>query len=85
MSTYFGVNEWTLFVGRYTYGTNASSVPKVGLTARLLDAHENRIVWYNSLQLSGEEDIIAFDWGSVRQVDKLAYKAVSELVEKIGK
>ena len=72
-------------VDDYAYESKTSSVPKVGITARLLDARENRILWYNSLQLSGEEDIIAFDWGSVRQVDKLAYKAVSELVEKIGK
>ena len=72
-------------VDDYAYGTNASSVPKVGVTARLLDARKNRILWYNSLQLSGEEDIVAFDWGSVRQVDKLAYKAVLELVEKMGK
>lgn len=72
-------------VDDYAYGTNTSSVPKVGITARLLDARENRILWYTSLQLSGEEDIVAFDWGNVRQVDKLAYKVVSELVEKIGK
>jgi TolB-like protein len=72
-------------VDDYDDGTNASSAPEVGITARLLDARENRILWYNSLQLSGEEDIVAFDWGSVRQVDKLAYKAVLELVEKMGK
>jgi len=72
-------------VDDYTDGTRASSVPKVGITARLLDARENRILWYNTLELSGEEDIVAFDWGSVGQVDKLAYKAVSELVEQMGK
>ncbi|GBE41939.1 MAG TPA: hypothetical protein ENH50_07515 [Nitrospirae bacterium] len=72
-------------VDDYSYGTNASSVSKVGITARLLDARENKILWYNSLQLSGEEDTVAFDWGSVKQVDKLAYKAVSELVENMGK
>jgi len=72
-------------VDDYAYGTNASSVPKVGVTARLLDARENRILWYNSLQLSGEEDIVAFDWGNVKQVDRLANKAVLELVEKMGK
>jgi len=72
-------------VDNYSYGTGASSVPKVGVTARLLDARENRILWYTSLQLNGEEDIVAFDWGNVRHVDKLAYKTVSELVEKMGK
>lgn len=72
-------------VDNYDDKTNSFSVPKVGITARLLDARENRILWYNSFQLSGEEDTVAFDWGSVRQVDKLAYKAVSELVEKMGK
>ncbi len=72
-------------VDDYVYGTKSSAVPNVGISVRLLDARENRILWYNKLQLSGEEDIIAFDWGNVRQVDKLAYKAVSELVRKLSK
>jgi TolB-like protein len=72
-------------VDDYVYGTKSSAVPNVGISVRLLDARENRILWYNRLQLSGEEDIIAFDWGNVRQVDKLAYKAVSELVRELGK
>jgi TolB-like protein len=72
-------------VDDYVYGTKSSAVPNVGISVRLLDARENRILWYNKLQLSGEEDIIAFDWGNVRQVDKLAYKAVSELVRELRK
>jgi hypothetical protein len=64
---------------------SVSSNPKVTITARLLDTRKKKIVWYNSLQLSGESDVIAFEWGRLRTTDKVAYRLVSELVKEIGK
>ena len=72
-------------VDEYSEGTRSSSIPKIGVSARLLDARKNKILWYNSLQLSGEGDTVAFGLGRIRQVDKLAYKAVSELVRRMEK
>jgi TolB-like protein len=71
-------------VDDYSYEMDDPSKPNVGITARLLDARNNRILWYNTLQLSGEKSTIAFEWGRIRQVDKLAYKTVSKLVKNIG-
>jgi TolB-like protein len=67
----------------YSDRVGVSSAPEVAITARLLDARKNRILWYNSYQLNGEENIIVFDWGRMRSVDKVAYKVVSKLVEKM--
>ncbi|NOZ68328.1 MAG: hypothetical protein GXP46_03595 [Deferribacteres bacterium] len=62
---------------------SASDPPAVAVTVRLLDARNNRILWYNSHQLTGEDDIVVFDRGRIRTVDKVAYRAVSELVERM--
>jgi len=62
---------------------SASVPPAVAVTVRLLDARDNRILWYNSHQLTGEDDIVVFDWGRIGTVDKVAYRAVSELVERM--
>ncbi len=70
-------------VEKYHNGRETAAPPKVSITARLLGTRENKILWYNSRQLDGEKDIIAFDWGRIRTVDKLAYKVVSDLIEKM--
>ncbi len=62
---------------------SASGLPAVAITARLLNARNNRILWYNSHQLTGEEDIIVFDWGRLKTVDKVADRVVSELIERM--
>jgi TolB-like protein len=62
-----------------------SSNPKVTITARLLDARKKKIVWYNSLQLSGESDVVVFEWGRLRTADKVASRLVSKLVEEMVK
>ncbi len=72
-------------VDNYSDGADGSRPPKVGITARLVDGRNNKIVWYNSNQLSGEENIIALDWGRIRSVHTVAYKAVSGLVKEMSK
>jgi TolB-like protein len=77
----------TVIVGSvdyYSNGKNGSSPPKVGITARLLDTNSRKILWYNTREVQGEEDIIAFDWGKIRTADKVAYKVVSSLIENMG-
>ena len=57
--------------------------PDIMISARLLDARDNRILWYNSRQLNGDDKIKVLDWGKIRSADKVAYSAVSELVENM--
>ncbi|MEW6600183.1 MAG: hypothetical protein AB1499_04365, partial [Nitrospirota bacterium] len=72
-------------VDSYADGTDGSSAPNVGITARLIDGSNKKILWYNSFQLNGEADIIALDWGRIRTVHSVAYKAISSLVKEMGK
>ncbi len=67
----------------YSDGRDTFSPPEVIITARLLDARKNRILWYNTSHFNGDDDIIVLDWGKVRTVDQVAYKAVSKLVKKM--
>jgi TolB-like protein len=68
-------------VERYSGGIDSSSSPNVAINARLLDARNNRILWYNSHESGGEKKIIAFDWGGAKPVDMVAHDVVSELVK----
>lgn len=78
----------TLGVDSILVGTverySAGSIPGVAVTARLLDAGKNRILWYKRQQLDGDEGIIVFDWGKLRTADKVAHKVVSKLVDKMA-
>jgi TolB-like protein len=70
-------------VEEYQSGQEYLSTPRITMSARLLDSRRNRIIWYDNLQSDGEENIIALDWGRLRSADKVAYGAVSGLVENI--
>jgi TolB-like protein len=72
-------------VDLYSDGLDVSSAPSVSITARLLDGHNNKILWYNNFHLSGDNDIILLDWGRIRSVHRIAYKAVSGLLQKMMK
>ncbi len=68
-------------VEQYNDGLATSSPPLVTITARLLNARKNKIIWYNSLQLNGDEGISILDFGKIRSVDRVAYKIVSRLAQ----
>ncbi len=70
-------------VEEYKAGQDYSLPPSVFISARLLDSKRSRIVWYENLQLDGDKNIIALDWGRLRSADKVAYGAVSGLVNNI--
>jgi TolB-like protein len=70
-------------VETYSDGKETNSPPLVSINARLLDAHSNKILWYNTYRLNGEDDIVVFDWGRIRSVDKVAHKIVNRLVNSM--
>jgi len=69
----------------FSDGLDTSLPPEVAISARLISAHKDRIVWSDSIQLNGDGDIIALDWGRIRAVDSVAYKVVKELIQKMEK
>ena len=69
----------------YSDGLDTSLTPEVAISARLISAHKDRIVWSGGIQLNGDEDIIALDWGRIRAVDSVAYKVVKELMQNMEK
>ncbi|MBI4682024.1 MAG: hypothetical protein HY757_02855 [Nitrospirae bacterium] len=71
-------------VDSYENGLDNASAPRVAITARLLDGRTGKILWYNSHELSGEENIVILDWGRIRAVHKVAYDVVANLVKKMG-
>jgi TolB-like protein len=72
-------------VDNYVNGTDLDSPPLVGITVRLLNGRDNKILWYNSDQSSGDQNLIALDWGRMRSVHAVAYGVVSNLVDRMGK
>ncbi len=59
--------------------------PEAAISARLLDARKDRILWYDSYQLNGDDGIILLDWGKIGSAENVAYKIVSKLVKEMGK
>jgi TolB-like protein len=59
--------------------------PEAVISARLIDALKNRILWYDSYQLNGDNGIIVLDFGKIRSVEGVAYKVISKIVKEMGK
>lgn len=70
-------------VEQYADGLDTSSPPQVAISARLITARGNRILWSDSVQVNGDQGIIILDWGRIRAVDSVAYEVVTELIEKM--
>jgi TolB-like protein len=70
-------------VEQYSDGLDTSSPPAVTISARLINARKDRILWSDSIQVKGDQDIIVLDWGRIRAVDSVAYETVSRLIEKM--
>jgi TolB-like protein len=58
---------------------------EVGISARLIDARRDKILWCNCSQLQGDDEILILDWGRKRSAECVAYKAVSNMVEEMSK
>ena len=69
----------------YSDGLDTSSPPEVAISARLISARKDKILWSDSVQARGDQDIIVLDWGRIRAVDSVAYKAVRKLIQRMEK
>ncbi|VAX31587.1 hypothetical protein MNBD_NITROSPIRAE02-975, partial [hydrothermal vent metagenome] len=72
-------------VDLYSDGLNASSSPEVSIAARIVDARKNRLLWCDSSQLRGDDNVFILDWGRIRSVDGVASRVVLKLVERAEK
>jgi TolB-like protein len=59
--------------------------PEAVISARLINARTDRILWYDSYQYRGDEGIFILDWGRIRSAENVAYKVVSKLVKEMSK
>ena len=69
----------------YSDGLDTSSPPEVAISARLINARKDKIIWSDSIQVKGDQGIIALDWGRIRAVDSVAYKVVTKLIQRMEK
>ncbi|RJQ43521.1 MAG: hypothetical protein C4538_12135 [Nitrospiraceae bacterium] len=72
-------------VESYPSGSDTSTASVISMTARLLDARNNKILWYNTSRLNSEKNVIAFEWGEKEPADRVAYNVVSSMVKQMKK
>lgn len=70
-------------VETYSDGLETATPPEVTISARLLDTRRKKILWFNSFELNGDDDIKILDWGKVFSVDKVAHKVVEKLINNM--
>ena len=71
-------------VDGYSKETEMLSSSEVAITARLINSSKNRIVWYNTHRLRGEDKGITLNWGTAGAVHNLAYNVVIRMVKDMG-
>ncbi len=59
--------------------------PEVGINARLIDTHKNKILWSNYGQMKGDDDIFMLDWGRIRSTENVACEVIKKLVKELNK
>ncbi|MBE0425680.1 MAG: hypothetical protein IBX72_03430 [Nitrospirae bacterium] len=69
----------------YKEGLESVSPPETNISARLIDARKNRILWSDFDHFKGDDDIIVLDWGRIRSAENVAFKSVKRLVKEISK
>ena len=68
------------------YAEDEGSVPPLAIiSARLIDARTERILWYDSYQYRGDDGISIIDWGRLRSAENVASVVVSKLVKEMSK
>ncbi|RPI37839.1 MAG: hypothetical protein EHM54_02125 [Nitrospiraceae bacterium] len=72
-------------VDHYSDGLDKGAAPEVVISARLINARNNRILWCGSYQMDGDDDISVLDFGKIRSVDKVADRAISQLIKNMEK
>ncbi len=72
-------------VGGYREGSGITDPPEVEISARLINARQGKILWYNSSTVKGDDSVIILDWGRILSAENIAYKAIAKLVKEMGK
>jgi TolB-like protein len=70
-------------VDEFLDGRSVALPPKVELTARLLDARRNRILWYDSVRTTGAKDMVLLTWEQTKSLIQTAYEAASAATIKL--
>lgn len=65
--------------------SEGTAPPEAVISARLIDARKNRILWYDSYQYKGDDGISIFDWGKIHSAECVAYKVIKKLVKEMSK
>jgi TolB-like protein len=63
--------------------TNDGELPSVGVTLKLLDVSDGRVVWTKMQFKTGEDKETVFGWGRERSAPKLAASLAVEMVREI--
>lgn len=59
--------------------------PEAEISARLIDARKDKILWSDSFESRGDSDIVMLDWGRINTAENVAYKVVSKLLKRMDK
>ncbi|HEC99952.1 MAG TPA: hypothetical protein ENN18_06195 [Proteobacteria bacterium] len=64
-------------------GAKGQVIPETAISLRLLYVPNKTIIWADRLGATGEDDILALDWGRIRTADKVAEKVIKKLVKRL--
>ncbi len=64
---------------------DGTAPPEAEISARLIDARRDKILWCESFGSKGDDDIVVLDWGRLNTAENVAYKVVSKLLKGMGK
>lgn len=70
-------------VDDYIVAERAYEVPKVFLSARLIDTTTKKIISIFDQEMDGEEGIIVLDFGRLRSEDRVAFRAAQKMLKRI--
>lgn len=84
MSDILGVDGILLgSVSEFFEGYGAAIPPRVEVMVRLLDAHRNRILWYESMRATGGKTMALASWEETKPLIQTAYEAVTAVTRKL--
>lgn len=70
-------------VEQYADGVEDRTPPEVVLQYRIVDARNKRLLWFDACRATGDDDVVAFDWGRIRSTDTTASRAITKLVQRM--
>ncbi len=71
-------------VEEYSAGTGPNP-PEAAISARLLDARNERLLWSDSVRRTGDDSILMLDWGRIRSADSVTDEIMSKIVGNMEK